>query len=79
MYSDLVSARNRGWETAGKQQSRFNGGASKGLAEVEGALTHAAPQIMARAAGRSEKASGDDPDAETTSLPSRSDIWRNTS
>lgn len=78
VYSGLVSAGNVGWETAGKQQLRFNGGASKGISEVASALTRAAPQIMARAAGRSEKASGYDPDAETASLPSSSDIWRNT-
>lgn len=78
VYSGLLSAGNMGWETAGKQQLRFNGGASKGLSEVASALTHAAPQIMVRAAGRSEKACGYDPDAETTSLPFSSDIWRNT-
>lgn len=48
VYSGLVSAGNMGWETAGKQQSRFNGGASEGLAEVASALTHAAPQKTAR-------------------------------
>lgn len=78
VYCGLVSAGNMGWETAEKQQLSCNGGASKGLAEVAGALIHAAPLIMARAAGRSEKACDADPDAETPSLPSSSDIQRNT-
>lgn len=78
VYCGLVSAGNMGWETAGKQQLSCNGGASKGLAEVADALIDAAPLIMARAASRSEKACDADSDAETPSLPSSSDIQRNT-